>query len=80
VIELALIVLAHLKDHGVALLSNPANGTILLRQVGALVLIVRTRKNLLRLLKPDAALRVLPQPHALHRIEVEAPRSIRSIV
>jgi hypothetical protein len=72
VVELTLGVIAHFKDEGVEPLPNPANGTMLLRQVRALVLIVRTQENLLRLLKPDASPRVLPQPLAFRSIKMKA--------
>jgi hypothetical protein len=71
VIELTLIVLSHLEDQGVEPPPNPTDRAILLRVIGTAVLIVRALKNLQRLFEPNTALRVLPQPQALRRIEVE---------
>jgi hypothetical protein len=74
VIELTLIVLSDLKDQCVEPPSHPTDHAILLRVIGTAVLIVRALKNLQRLFEPNTALRVLPQPQALSRIEVEAPK------
>lgn len=71
-IELALIILTHLKDQRVEPLPNPANRDVLQGQVISDFEVVRTLKNLLCLLKPDAAFRVLPQHLALHPVKIKA--------
>jgi hypothetical protein len=71
-VKFAFGILSHLEDQRIQTLSDPSDGAILLRQVRALILIVRTRENLLRLFKADPALRIRPQHLAFARIEVEA--------
>src|SRR5665213_1527322 len=71
-VELALIVLTHLKDQRVEPLSHPTNRDVLQRQVISNFQVVRARQNLLRFFKPDPSFRVLPQSLALGRIKMEA--------
>jgi len=70
-IELALFVLAHFKDESIEPLINPADRSMLFRQVGTVVLVVGTGEELLRFFEPDSALRVPPQSLTLAPIEVE---------
>src|ERR1017187_6160473 len=71
-IELALIILTHLKDQRVEPLPHPANRDVLQGQVISNFEVVRTQENLLRLLKPDAPLRVLPQSLALRPVKIKS--------
>jgi hypothetical protein len=59
-IEFALFVLAHFKDEGVEPHINPADRSMLFRQVGTVVLVVGTGEELPRFFESDPALRVPP--------------------
>ena len=55
-IELAFGVFPDLKNHGVEAIAYPADGTVLMREIRALVQVVRMKENLLRLLETDTTL------------------------
>ena len=78
-VELSLGVFPDLKNHGIETLTHPADGTVLMREIGALVQVVRVEENLLHLLEADSTLGILPKFLALPRIEVEAHRGITVI-
>src|SRR5208337_2349709 len=79
VVVLTFLVLPHLKDERVQPAPHPANGSVLLWQIRAMVEVVRMRKDLLRLLETNSTPRVLSQPLALSHIEVESHRGITVI-
>lgn len=58
-VELALIVLTHLKNQRIESPPHPSNRDVLQRQVISNVQVVRARKNFLRLLKTNSPLRIL---------------------
>jgi hypothetical protein len=72
VIKLAFLIQSNLKDERIDALSNPANGTVLVRNVRTLIEIVGPVKDLSRLLEPDTAAGIFPQPPTFLRIEVKA--------
>jgi hypothetical protein len=71
VVKLAFLILPHLKDERVQALSHPANRTVLLRQIRALIEVVGPVKYPLRLFKADPTAGILPQSLAFARIEVK---------
>src|SRR5208282_2266909 len=58
VVIFAFLVLPHLKNDGVQVLSHPTDRPVLLRPIGALVKVIWVRKDFLRFLEPDAPLRI----------------------
>ena len=68
----AFAVFSYLKNQGVQTLSHPPDGSALNRDIGALVKIVRAGKDLLRFLKTNSTLGILPQSPALARVEMES--------
>src|SRR5271166_5841500 len=68
VVELALFVIAHLKDQGVKRRPHPSNCPELLRKVNALIQVIGPCEYLLSLLEADPAFGILPQLHALARV------------
>src|SRR5208282_6892938 len=58
VVIFAFLVLPHLKNDGVQVLSHPTACPTLLGPIRALVEVVGVRKDLLRLFEPDASLRI----------------------
>lgn len=71
-VELSFRVFADLKDHGIQPITNPADGAMLNREIGALVSVIGTKENLLRFLETDSAPWIPPKAKALPRIEVES--------
>jgi hypothetical protein len=55
VIEFALFVLANFKNDGVEPLAHPANGSMLFRQIGTVVLVVGMGEELQRFFEPTPA-------------------------
>jgi hypothetical protein len=70
-IELALFVFAHFKDERAEPLTNPANRSMLLRQVGTAILVVGMGEELKRFFEPDPTFQVPSQSLTLAPIEVE---------
>jgi hypothetical protein len=58
VVIFSFLVLPHLKNDGVQVLSYPTDRPVLLGPIRALVKAIWVRKDLLRLLEPDASFRV----------------------
>ena len=58
VVTLSFLVLPHLKNDGVQMLSDPTDRPVLLGPIRALVKVVWVRENFLRLFKSDASFRV----------------------
>jgi hypothetical protein len=71
VIVFALGIVPHLKYQGVQAVTYPPDRTILLRNVGTLIKVIRMREDLLRFLEPDSTLWVCPKPLAFPYIELE---------
>ncbi len=61
-----------LTDQRIQPFTDPTNRKILLWQLGTQALAIGPREDLLRLLKPDPALRVRPQLLALMRIKLKS--------
>ena len=78
-IELAFGVLPDLKNNGIEAIALPADGTVLMREIGTLIKIIRMKENLLRFLEADSTLGIPPKASALSRIEVESHRGITVI-
>jgi hypothetical protein len=62
VVIFSFLVLPHLKNDGVQVLSHPTDHPVLLGPIGALVKVVWVRKDFLRLFESDASFRVLNRP------------------
>jgi hypothetical protein len=77
--ELAFGIFPDLKNHGIEAIAYPADGTILMGEIHALVQVVRMKEDLLRLLKTDTPLGIPPKAFALPRIEVESHLGITVI-
>jgi hypothetical protein len=60
VVEFSSLALPHLKNDGIEPLPNPANGTVLFRQVRPLIEVIRPEKNLLRLFETNPPSGVRP--------------------
>jgi hypothetical protein len=69
---LAFSVFPNLEDDAVEAIFHPADGSVLFRNIRALVEVIRVRKDFLRLLKADPTLGIRSQPPAFSRIEVES--------
>ena len=78
-IELAFGVFPDLKNHGVEAIAYPTDGTVLMREIRALVQVVRMKENLLRLLETDTAFGIPAEAPALPRVEVESHSGITVI-
>ena len=72
VVIFSFLVLPHLKNDGVQVLSHPTDCPVLLGPIRALVEIVWVRKDLLPLFEPDASFRVCSEPSTLALIEVKS--------
>jgi hypothetical protein len=79
VIELAFGVFPDLKNHSVEAIAHPADGSMLMREIHALIQIIRVKEDLLCLLKADTTLGIPPKGLALPRIEVESHAGITVI-
>jgi len=62
VVILSFLVLPRVKNNGVQLLSHPADRSVPLGAIRALVKVVWVRENLLHLFEPDTSFRVLSRP------------------
>ena len=71
-VVLSLRILSHFKDDGVKPVSNPPNGTVLLRPVRTLIQIIWVREDLLRLFEADSTPGTFPQPLALPLIKMKS--------
>jgi len=72
VVVFSRLILTHLKNDGVEPLPDPADGTVLFRQVRPLIEVIRTKKDLLYLFEADSPSRVRPQSPAFPIVEVES--------
>ena len=68
----ALQVFLCLEDGAVEARFHPADGSVLFRNIRALVEVIRVRKDFLCLLKADSTLGIRSQPPAFSRVEVES--------
>src|ERR1700692_631581 len=72
VVILSFLVLPHLKNNSVQPFPPPADRSVLLGTIQALVKVVRMRENLLSLFEPDASFRFVSQTRTLALIEVKS--------
>lgn len=68
----ALFVFANLEGQGIKCRPDLLDCPEMLREIGAFIRIIRTVENRLRFFESDPAPRVLLQPPALARIEMES--------
>jgi len=72
VVVLSLRILSHFKDDGVKPVSNPPDGTVLLRPVRTLIQVIWVREDLLRRFEANSTPGTFPQPLALSLIEMKS--------
>lgn len=70
-IDFAVVIVSDFENQRIEPASDPANGTILLRNVAALVEVIWRSEELLGFFEADRALRIRAEPEALPRVETE---------
>jgi hypothetical protein len=69
--NLALRIFAEFENHGIQSITYPADGPVLLRNIGALFEPIGMGEQFLRFFKPDPTPRIRPESLAFSRVESE---------